>query len=147
MSKLTRILIIGATLTAMHLAGMTAVAQAKPSDALERYIRGERASHEQSTADDPTRRELADRWTYYNHATQMSPAELKAWMQAKDRADTSTAPPAQMPAPVQPTEPSGQPDWLVVSLGGLAAALALVAGLALLAARRANRRARVGQPA
>jgi Na+(H+)/acetate symporter ActP len=45
---------------------------------------------------------------------------------------------------VQPTQPSGQPIWLVVSLGGLAAALALVAGLALLAARRANRRAQVG---
>jgi predicted small integral membrane protein len=44
---------------------------------------------------------------------------------------------------VQPDQPSGQPAWLVVSLEGLAAALALVAGLALLAARRANRRARV----
>jgi hypothetical protein len=53
----------------------------------------------------------------------MSPAELKAWTPAKDRAGTSTEPPAQ------------------------AAALALVAGLALVAARRANRRARVGQTA
>jgi hypothetical protein len=71
--------------------------------------------------------------------------ELKAWMQAKDRPDTPTTPPTQVPAaPVQPTEPNGQPTWLVVSLGGLAAALALVAGLALLAARRANRRARSG---
>jgi Na+(H+)/acetate symporter ActP len=75
----------------------------------------------------------------------MSPAELKAWMQAKDRPDSPTQPPTQVPAaPVQPAEPSGQPTWLVVSLGGLAAALALVAGLALLAARRANRRAQVG---
>jgi len=40
--------------------------------------------------------------------------------------------------------PSGQPGWLVVSLGMLDAALAVVAGLAVLAARRANRRARVG---
>jgi Na+(H+)/acetate symporter ActP len=65
-------------------------------------------------------------------------------MQAKDRPDT-TQPPTQVPAaPVRPTEPNGQPTWLVVSLGGLAAALALVAGLALLAARRANRRAEVG---
>jgi hypothetical protein len=69
-----------------------------------------------------TQRELADRWTYYDHATRMSPAELKAWTQAKDRAGTSTEPPAQ-------------------------AALALVAGLALVAARRTNRRARVGQTA
>jgi hypothetical protein len=34
--------------------------------------------------------------------------------------------------------------WLVVSLGMLDAALAVGAGLAVLAARRANRRARVG---
>jgi hypothetical protein len=54
---------------------------------------------------------------------------------------------AVVPAPMRPTEPSGQPTWLVVALGGLTAALALVAGLALLAARRANRRARVGQAA
>jgi hypothetical protein len=40
--------------------------------------------------------------------------------------------------------PSGQPGWLIVSLGMLDAALAVVAGLAVLAARRANRRARVG---
>jgi hypothetical protein len=45
--------------------------------------------------------------------------------------------------PVRPVEPSGQPLWLVV-LGVLAAALAIVAGLALLAARRANRRSQVG---
>jgi hypothetical protein len=41
---------------------------------------------------------------------------------------------------VQPDQPVGQPLWLVVSLG----VLAVVAGLALLAARRANRRAQVG---
>ena len=77
----------------------------------------------------------------------MSPAELKAWTQAKDRAGTSTEPPAQAAAPVPPAEPSGQPGWLIVSLRVLAAALALFAGLALVAARRANRRPRVGQTA
>ena len=93
---------------------------------------------------DATQRELSDRWTYYYQATRMSPAELKTWMQAKDRPDTSTEPPAQVPAPVRPPGSSGQPLWLVVSLGALAAALAIVAGLALLATRRANRRAQVG---
>jgi hypothetical protein len=77
----------------------------------------------------------------------MSPAQLKAWTQAKDRPDTPTKPPARVPAPVQPDQPNGQPIWLVVSLTALAAALTLVAGLALLAARRANRRARVGHAA
>ena len=100
---------------------------------------------EQSTTDDATQRELAERWTYYYHATRMSPAELKAWMQAKQRADTAIQPPAQAPAPARPAQPTGQPGWLVVGLGVLAAVLALVAGLALVAAKRATRRARLGQ--
>jgi hypothetical protein len=61
-------------------------------------------------------------------------------MQPRDRADTPTEPPAQV-------RPRGQPDWLVVSLGVLSATLALVAGLAVLAARRANRRLRAGHAA
>ena len=50
-------------------------------------------------------------------------------------------------APVRPAEPSGQPGWLLASLSGLAAALALSGGLAVLGARRAGRRARVGHAA
>ena len=100
---------------------------------------------EQPTTDDATQRELAKRWTYYYHATRMSPAELKAWMQAKQRADTAIQPPGQAPAPARPAQPTGQPGWLVMSLGVLAAVLALVAGLALETAKRATRGARVGQ--
>ena len=159
MSKLARTLLLVTTVAALNLAGGAVVAHAQPS--------GEDPTSQQELADnwnyynqathippaelkarmqaEAAQRKLAERWTYYNHATQMSPAELKAWMQAKDRPDTTTQPSTQVPAaPVQPTEPNGQPTWLVVSLGGLAAALALVAGLALLAARRANRRAQVG---
>jgi hypothetical protein len=128
MSKLARALILAATVVAMNLAGMAAVAHALTGD--------------QDTT--TTQRELAERWTHYYHATRMSPAQLKAWTQGQDRADIPIEPPAQMPAPGRPPEPSGQPAWLVVSLGGLAAALAVMAGLAVLAARRANRRARVG---
>ena len=105
MSKLTRVLMVGAMTAAMTLAGMAAVAQTTEADAVEQFRRGERASQE--------------------------------------RSDNFTQPPTQVPAPV-PDEPSGQPGWLVVSLGVLAAAMALVAGLAVLAARRANRRAQVG---
>jgi hypothetical protein len=113
----------------------------QPTNAVERFRRGERASQKQPTTDDATQRELAERWNYYYQATRMSPAELKAWLQAKERADN----PTQVPVPVQPDQPTAQPGWLVVSLGALAAVLAFVAGLALLAARRATRRARVGQ--
>ena len=156
MSKLARTLILAATVAALNLAGMTAVAQANDQDTTSQQELAENWNYyNQATRVPPAelqarmqadaaQRKLAERWSYYNHATRMSPAELKAWMQAKDRPDIPTTPPTQVPAaPVQPTEPNGQPTWLVVSLGGLAAALALVAGLALLAARRANRRAQV----
>jgi hypothetical protein len=142
MSKLTRALTVTALVATMTLAGVT-VAQATEAGAVEQFGRGESVVREQPTTDDATQRELAERWTYYYHATRMSPAELKAWMQAQQRANTAMQPPAPVPA----AEPSGQPGWLVISLGMLAAALAVVAGLAVLAARRANRRARVGQAA
>jgi hypothetical protein len=157
MSKLARSLILAATVVALNLAGLAAVAQANDQDApsqqevAENWNDYNQATHiplaelKARTQAEAAQRKLSERWTYYYHASRMSPADLKAWMQAKDRPDTPTTPPAQVPAaPVQPTEPNGQPTWLVVSLGGLAAALALVAGLALLAARRANRRAQVG---
>jgi hypothetical protein len=159
MSKLARTLILAATMVALNLAGLAAVAQPNDQDTTSQQKLAENWNYyQQSTRVPPaelkarmqadaTQQKLAVRWTYYYHATQMSPAELKAWMQAKERGDTPTEPPAQVPAPVRPAEPSGQPAWLVVSLGGLSAALALVAGLALVAARRANRRARVGQAA
>jgi hypothetical protein len=46
-----------------------------------------------------------------------------------------------------PAEPSGQPTWLVIALAVLAAVLALVAGIAVLAARRATRGQHAGQAA
>jgi Na+(H+)/acetate symporter ActP len=129
MSKLARALIFAATVAALNLAGMAAIAHAQADD-----------------QDTPSQQELAERWnTDYYQATHMSPAQHKAWLQAHKRSRSATqTPTTQVPAQLQPAEPNGQPTWLVVSLGGLAAALALVAGLALLAARRANRRARVG---
>jgi hypothetical protein len=149
MSKRARTLILGVALAAVNLAGMTAVAQAHPSDdpasqrhralgqvqlsatadhavaqqqptdAVERFRRGERASQEQTTADAAVRRLLA-----------------------RERSSIPSGTPAQVPAPVQPPEPSGQPDWLVPAIGGLAAVLALVAGLVVMATRRTGRRVR-----
>ena len=156
--KLTRALTLAATVAAMNLAGLTAIAhaQANDQDTPTQQELAERwnTDYYQATHMSPAQhkawlqvnaqRELSDRWADYSHATQLSPAELKAWVQARDRAGTPTAKTVQVPAPVPPTEPNGQPTWLVVSLGALVAALAIVAGLALLAARRANRRAQVG---
>ena len=159
MSKLTRTLILAATVAAINLAGLTAIAhaQANDQDTPSQQELAERwntdyyqathmspAQHKAWLQANAAQRALSDRWADYSHATQMSPAELKAWMQARDRAGTPTEKTVQVPAPAQPDQPSGQPLWLVVTLGVLAAALAIVAGLALLAARRATRRAQVG---
>jgi ferric-dicitrate binding protein FerR (iron transport regulator) len=56
MSRLARVLILGAVMAAMNLAGMTAVAQAQSAhdDAVQRFRQGERASQEQPTTDNPT---------------------------------------------------------------------------------------------
>ena len=122
---------------------LAAQEQATQADAVERFRRSERASHEQSATSDVGQRGQAERWNSYYQATRMSPAELKAWMEATQRAGN----PTQVPAPLQHARPTTQPIWLVLGLGVLAAALALSTGLAVLAARRANRRARVGQAA
>jgi hypothetical protein len=159
MSKLARALILAVVVAAMNLAGMTTVAhaQANDQDTPSQQELAERwntdyyqathmspAQHKAWLQANAAQRELSDRRADYSHATQLSPAELKAWVQARDRAGTPTEKTVQVPAPVQPDQPSEQPTWLVVALGVLAAALAVVAGLALLAARRANRRAEVG---
>jgi hypothetical protein len=49
--------------------------------------------------------------------------------------------------PAAPAQPSGQPTWLVITLAVLVAVLALVAGVAVLAAHRATRSHHAGQTA
>jgi hypothetical protein len=137
MSKRTRTLILGATLAAMNLAGLTAVAHAQANndpdgkDALRPPTEGQVGetwhkrpvtSRQQAAADTAHRRELA-----------------------RERHSIPSGTPAQVPAPAP--EPSGTPGWLLASLAVLAAALALAGGLAVLAAKRAGRRTRVGHAA
>jgi hypothetical protein len=152
MSKLTRALIVGATLVAMNLAGLAAIAQPSDETTAQPQVTENWNYYNQATRVPPAelkarmqadaaQRAQSDRAAYYNQATRMSPAELKAWTQANDGAGTPPAP----PAPARPAAPTGQPGWLVVSLGVLAAAMAVVAGLAVLAARRATRTARPRQ--
>ena len=135
MPKRARVLILGSTLAAINLVGLTAVAHAQANDpdgkdarrlATERQV-GEAWHHPQVAAEQPT---LAD-------DTRQPPTEAQVgepW-----RHPTS--------APVPPAEPSGQPSWLIPSLSVLAAALVLAGGMAVLAAKRAGRRARVGHAA
>jgi hypothetical protein len=120
MPKLPRAVV----LAAMHLAGLVAVAQAHPSNdpASARHAALGRVGFLATTADATLRGLLAQERDY------------STW----DYGDTSA------PAP---DEPSGQPGWLVASFGVLSAVLALVAGVAVTAARRAGRSQRAGQTA
>ena len=132
MSKRTRTLIIGAILAAMNLVGMTAVAHAQATNEAKDARRP------------PTERQVGESWRHGQAATPEQTAADAALQRqlARERFSIPSATPAQVPAPVL-DEPSGQPGWLLASLGVLAAALALAGGLAVLAATRAGRRARI----
>jgi hypothetical protein len=163
MSKLTRTLVIGATLTAMHLAGLTAVAQAQANNEgkdarrppSERQVgeswRHQVAPESQTTTDPAAQRALArQRYWYYQSmltarqqtAQEQTAADAALQRQlARERHAIPSGTPAQVPAPV-PADPNGQPGWLVASLGVLVAVLALVAAVAVMAGRRTSRRVR-----
>jgi hypothetical protein len=134
MSKLARTLVLGAMLAAMNLAGMTAVAQAQANDEGKDGRRP------------PAERQVGESWRQPQVASQeqtATDADLRRQL-ARERFSIPSGTPAQAPAPTQADEPSGQPGWLVPSLGVLAAALAVSGGLAVMAAKRASRRVRAG---
>lgn len=136
MSKLTRALVLVAMLAAMNLASMTTVAQAQAND------EGKDARRP------PTERQVGEIWRKRPVTSQQqttADAALRRQL-ARERFSIPSGTPAQAPDPL-PDESSGQPGWLLASLGLLAAALALVAGLAVLAAKRASRRVRPGPAA
>ena len=109
MSRLTRVLVLGAMLGAMSLS-VTAIAQAQTTsgDAVQRFRQGERAFQEQAaTSGDAVQR-----------------------FRQGERASL-----AQPTVPVPAAAPTGQPNWLVPALGVLVAVLALGGGLVVMARR------------
>ena len=139
MSKLARTLVLGATLAAMNLAAMTTVAHAQTND---------EPTSNQDARRPPTERQVGEAWRQPQVARRAARRRRRHPQRPPDREPRSASPGATRPgAPVPPAEPSGQPGWLIASLGVLAAALVLAGGLAVLAARRAGRRARVGHAA
>jgi hypothetical protein len=148
MSKLTRALALAAMLAAMNLAGMTAAAQAQATDHPTRQdarrppTESRLAAQQQATADAAVQRLLARErsyatWGYGNPAVQQALAQERSY---------STSGYGDTPAPA-PAAPGGQADRLVPTLGVLATVMALVAGVAVLAARRATRTRRASQTA
>jgi hypothetical protein len=123
LSKLVRAVTLAAMVAAMNLAGMTAVAHAYPLDPATDHPS---TAQQQSTADATARQLLAR-----ERSSIPNPAPAKA----------------QVADPVRAAEPGGQPGWLTPALSVLAAVLALAAGVAVLAARRAHRAQRAGQTA
>jgi hypothetical protein len=134
MSKLTRALILGATLAAMNLAGLTAVAHAQANADPD----GKDARRP------PSERQVGEAWRQGQVATPEQTAADAALRRvlARERSSIPSGTPAQLPAPA-PADPNGRPSWLLASFGVLAAVLALAGGLAVLAAKRADRRARI----
>jgi hypothetical protein len=132
MSRHTRALIVGTTLAAMHLAAMTTVAQAQATN------EGKDARRP------PTQGQVGEAW----HQPQVkADAPVVAGDTQRPPTQSQVGEPwrHQTSVPGRPAEPGGQPGWRIASLGFLAAALALVGGLAVMAATRPSRRPRVGQ--
>jgi hypothetical protein len=96
----------------------------------------------------PSERQVGEPWRHGQVASQDQAAADTAHRRelAREQSSIPSGTPAQAPAP-EPAESSGRPGWLVASLGVLVAALALVAGVAVMAARRARRRVQAGQAA
>ena len=137
MSTLVRALVLGVTLAAMNLAGLTAVASAQATD---------QPTGNQDARRPPTQAQVGESWRH----PQVAPEEPTV-------AGDTRRPPTESQvgeswrhptgAPVRSAEPSGPPGWLVASLSVLVVALALSGGRAVLATRRAGRRARLGHAA
>jgi hypothetical protein len=155
MSRLARTLALAAVLAAMILAGLTA-AQAHTNDdpttkraglAQERYYStwsygDTTASQDQPTSDSVKRAALAQE-RYYSTWSYGDPVKQAALAQERYYSTWSYG---DTPAPV-PAQPSGQPGWLLPTIGVLAAALALLGVLAATIIRRTRGRVRVRQAA
>jgi hypothetical protein len=132
MSKLARVLGVAALLAAMHLAAITAVAQAHATD-------------RPSTQADATVRRLLAR-----ERSSIPNAAHPRLLLDEDRSTLLNLPnetPAQLASPTPPAQPGDRTGWIVPALAGLATLLALVAGVAVAAARRATRPHRADQTA
>jgi hypothetical protein len=151
MSRLTRVLVLGAMLGAMSLS-VTAIAQAQTTsgDAAQLFRQGERASQEQAaTGGDAVQRfrqgerasqeqaatggDAAQRFRQGERASQEQAATGGDAAQRFRQGERASL--AQPTVPVPAAEPTGQPTWFVPALGVLIAVLALGGGLVVMARR------------
>jgi hypothetical protein len=134
MSKLARTLALVAMLAAMAVTGMTAVAQAHVADqAVRRPPTEERIDEHRLDRPAPA-------------ADQSTPDARLRLLLARERFSYPSDVPAQATSPIRPAEHGGRAGWLAPALTGLAL-VALIAGVTVISARRANRVQRAGQTA
>jgi hypothetical protein len=152
MSRFTRALAAGATLAVLSVAGTTTAAHAHINhDVINRHQALGRLELPVAGDHDPTRpptqSQVGEAWHQQSPTSQQdtaADATLRR-LQARERFSIPDATPVRPTAPA-PTQANRQPSWLLVSLGVLAV-LMVAASLAVLAATRARRRTRLGQPA
>jgi hypothetical protein len=130
MSRLTRVLVLGAMLGAMSLS-VTAIAQAQTTsgDAAQLFRQGERAAQEQAA----TSGDAVQRFRQGERASQEQAATGGDAAQRFRQGERASL--AQPTVPVPAAEPTGQPTWFVPALGVLIAVLALGGGLVVMARR------------
>jgi hypothetical protein len=129
MSKLARVLALGALLAATNLAAMTAIAHAQAADAF---------TAKQAARRPPTQTQVGESWHQRPPTTNQSAVAGDTRRPPTEGQVGEPWHPRVHPL-TPPAEPNGLPRWPVASLAVLTAALALAGGLA---ARRASRRAR-----
>jgi hypothetical protein len=131
MSKLTRCLMVAATLAAISLAGMTTVAHAQAND---------EPTSSQDRRRPPTEGQVGESWRHQ----QVAPAIADNTRRPPTEAQVGESWHQRESVQARPADPTGYPGWLLASLG-VVAVLALAGGLAVLAARWAGRKVRAGQ--
>jgi hypothetical protein len=128
MSKRTHTLVVAATLAAITLAGTSTAAHAQVTDGHARRP--------------PTEGQVGESW-HQRQVTAEQPNVASDARRPPTESQVGESWRHQTNVPAQPVEPGGLPSWAMASLGLLAAVLALAGGLAVRAARRAGRRARL----
>jgi len=119
MSKLTRTLVVAATLAAISLVAMTAVAHAQATD--------EPTGHDARRP--PTQGQVGEAWHQHPAGSQQKTAQETAAdatlgrVLAPERSTIPNATPARVPAPV-PTQSNQRPSWVLASFGVVATTLA-----------------------
>jgi hypothetical protein len=137
-SKLAPVLALGVLLAAMILASATA-ADAKDGSNGSAFTQDGRRP--------PTERQVGEAWRHRPAADQQTVTSTSQMRRPPTEGKVGEAWHPRVSVPAGPAEPRGRPSWPVALLAASAAIVLLLASLAVLGAKRAGRKPRVGQVA